>query len=199
MIAFFLARISWSGIIRQNGRVKVRELTLEELELVAGGNETIVVTGDYGDNGDYGDWGDYGDFGDYGDYGDYGDGGGGDTYVPPEPQETIVVTAPRPTATCPTNNWWPDFLEDWGEVKALSNMGPWQQFWNEGNTWCFYDANDNLVGKFVADPAGKFQITFNGTDGSASVSGGAYGLSGGFSSGDSSGFSYTIPLTPVPF
>lgn len=57
----------------------------------------------------------------------------------------------------------------------------------------------NLVGKFASDPEGKFQITFNGTDGSASVSGRAYGFSGGYSSGDSNGFSYTIPLTPVPF
>jgi hypothetical protein len=66
----------------------MRELTLEELELVAGGTDTgdIVVTG--GDSGG-GDWGDFGDYGggDYGgDYGgDSGGGGGdsGDTSLPP--------------------------------------------------------------------------------------------------------------------
>jgi hypothetical protein len=53
----------------------MRELTLEEQELVAGGSTTdeIVVTADSGD--DWGDWGDWGDYGDYGDW--YGDGGGG--------------------------------------------------------------------------------------------------------------------------
>ena len=170
----------------------MRELTLEELELVAGGDQTIIVNGDYGDNGDDSSWYDAGDYGNGG-----GSGGGG--YTPPEPQQEIVVTAPRPTESCPVNNWWPDFLEDWGEVKALSNMGPWQQFWTDNGTWCFYDENDNLVGKFVQDPAGQFSVTFNGTDGSASVSGGAYGFSGGYGSNDSNGFSYTIPLTPVPF
>jgi hypothetical protein len=62
----------------------MRELTLEELELISGGTWTdqeIVVVAD-GDGGD--DWGDgggdWGDWGDYGDYGDYGDqGGGGDS------------------------------------------------------------------------------------------------------------------------
>jgi hypothetical protein len=54
----------------------MRELTLEELELVAGGLDTgdIVVTGDGGGGGDWGDWGDWGG----GDFGDYGGGGGGD-------------------------------------------------------------------------------------------------------------------------
>jgi len=58
----------------------MRELTLEELELVAGGTDSgdIVVTGDSGgDDWDGGDFGDYGDYGD--DYGDYGGGGGGDS------------------------------------------------------------------------------------------------------------------------
>ena len=179
----------------------MRELTLEELELVAGGDNTIVVTGDR----DSGDWGDYGDYGDYGwDYGDGGGGdgggGGGDTgYVPPEPGETIVVTAPRPSASCPVNDWWPNFLEDWGDVKAITNQGPFQQFWTDGNTWCFYDDDDNLIGKFVNDPQGRFSVTFSATDGSPTVSGGAYGFSGGYGSNDNSGFSYTIPLSPVPF
>ena len=52
---------------------------MEELELVAGGTDTIVVVAPDGDGG--GDWGggDWG--GDYGDFGDYGggDGGGGDS------------------------------------------------------------------------------------------------------------------------
>lgn len=66
----------------------MRELTLDELELVAGGYVTdgygggdsggdIVVTAPDGDGGDYGDFGDFGDYGDYGD-GGYTDGGGGD-------------------------------------------------------------------------------------------------------------------------
>jgi hypothetical protein len=174
----------------------VRELTLEELELVAGGENTIVVTGDRGDGGyDYGDYYDQGDY-----YGDGGGGGGGDTgYTPPEPQQEIVVTAPHPTASCPVNDWWPDFLEDWHNVKALSNNGPWEQFWTDGSTWCFYDGSDNLVGKFVTDPQGTFHVTFGSTDGSPSVSGGAYGFSGGYSQGDSTTFSYTIPLSPVPY
>ncbi|WP_420607364.1 hypothetical protein [Novosphingopyxis sp.] len=64
----------------------MRELTLEEQELISGGSTTdeIVVTADGGGDGG-GDWGDWGDWGDYGDYGDYGDGGGGDTGPPPPP------------------------------------------------------------------------------------------------------------------
>jgi hypothetical protein len=176
----------------------VRELTLVELELVAGGENTIVVTGDR-DGGDYGDYGGDSGWYDQGDYGG-GGGGGGDTgYTPPEPQQEIVVTAPHPTASCPVNDWWPNFLEDWGDVKSMSNVGPWQQFWTDNSTWCFYDANDNLVGKFVQDPAGTFHVTFSGTDGEPSVSGGAGGFSGGYGSNDSNGYSYTIPLSPVPF
>ena len=65
----------------------MRELTLSELELVSGGNNStvtevdeIVVIGNPGG----GDWGDWGDWGDYGDYID----GGGDGYgpTPPPPQ-----------------------------------------------------------------------------------------------------------------
>jgi hypothetical protein len=64
----------------------MRELTLEEQELIAGGTDTtdlpeIVVTADPGDGGGWGDWGDWGDYGDNGDYGDGG--GGGDS--PPDP------------------------------------------------------------------------------------------------------------------
>ena len=60
----------------------MRELTLDELELVAGGdNSDIVVTGNPGD---YGDWG---DFGDYGDYGDGGGGGGGGGDAGPDPHQ----------------------------------------------------------------------------------------------------------------
>ncbi len=61
----------------------MRELTLSELELVSGGNNSsvtdideIVVIGNPGGGG--GDWGDWGDWGDSGDYGDGGGGGGGD-------------------------------------------------------------------------------------------------------------------------
>ena len=81
----------------------MRELTLTELELVSGGNNSdvtevdeIVVIGDRGDGG--GDWGDWGDWGDYGDYGDYGDGGGGaqgdadDGSTPPPDEASIDVT-----------------------------------------------------------------------------------------------------------
>lgn len=91
----------------------MRELTLEELELVAGGTVTdnyggdIVVTAP-GDGGGDGGWGggDFGDFGDYGDYGDTGGGGGGggdtgtsgpvdvDVNVDPNTKQAdIVVTA----------------------------------------------------------------------------------------------------------
>jgi hypothetical protein len=77
----------------------MRELTLEELELVAGGTDTgdIVVTGDGGGDGggDWGgDWGDWGDFGDGG--GGGGDGGGGDSPAPADPEEIIVTAPGRP-------------------------------------------------------------------------------------------------------
>lgn len=75
----------------------MRELTLEELELVAGGTTStgdIIVIGDRG--GDGGGGGDFGDFGDYGDYGDgMGGGGGGDSGSQP-PSSPITVT-PDPT------------------------------------------------------------------------------------------------------
>jgi len=64
----------------------MRELTLEEQELIAGGStsDEIVVTADSGD--DWGDWGDWGDYGDYGDwYGDGGGGGGGGDDAQPDP------------------------------------------------------------------------------------------------------------------
>jgi GH24 family phage-related lysozyme (muramidase) len=64
---------------RQTKRSPImRELTLEECELIAGGSTTdeIVVTADSGGGDDWGgDWGDWGDWYDTG--GDYGDGGGG--------------------------------------------------------------------------------------------------------------------------
>lgn len=75
----------------------MRELTLNELDLVAGGQSTnpeyldeIVVDGGGGGGGDWGDWGDGGggggDGGDnWGDGGDYGDGGG----VDPDPQREL--------------------------------------------------------------------------------------------------------------
>ena len=68
----------------------MRELTLEELELVAGGEDTgdIVVTGDTGGGGD-GFWDYFGDYGDTGG-GDGGGGGGGDAGTTPPP---IVVTS----------------------------------------------------------------------------------------------------------
>lgn len=125
------------------------------------------------------------------------DGGGGGSTGPTEPIEEIIITAPRPVANCPVNDWWPDFLEDWGDVDALTNTGPWTQFWTDGYTWCFYDDDDKLMGQFVQAETGKFSITFTGTNGNASVSGGAFGFSGGFATNDSSGVSYTIPLRRV--
>lgn len=77
----------------------MRELTMTELELVAGGStsdvtelDEIVVTGpgDGGGGGDWGDWGDWGDYGDYGDYGDGGGSGGGSTDTAPPPDEASV-------------------------------------------------------------------------------------------------------------
>lgn len=72
----------------------MRELTLEELELVAGGDDTgdIVVTGDRG--GDSGDWGDWGDFGDYGDTGGGDSGvGGGDSGADTPPADFHGISA----------------------------------------------------------------------------------------------------------
>lgn len=77
----------------------MRELTLEELELISGGSVTteideIVVVGDGGgdDGGDWGDWGDWGDDWYDGDYGDGGGGdGGGDTAPPEPPADTASV------------------------------------------------------------------------------------------------------------
>ena len=74
----------------------MRELTLEEQELIAGGTDTtdlgeIVVTADPGDSGDWGgDWGDWGDSGDYID----GDGGGDSPPPEPEPYPECVEAAP---------------------------------------------------------------------------------------------------------
>lgn len=64
----------------------MRELTLEELELISGGTHTeseIVVVGDGGGD----DWGDWGDWGDYGDGGGDGGGGGGGGGDPPPTNE----------------------------------------------------------------------------------------------------------------
>lgn len=89
----------------------MRELTLEEQELIAGGTVTdgtdsggdIVVTANPGDGGG-GDWG--GDWGDWG--GDYGDGGGGDGGGD---------SAPTPDPNCagstPSSDW-----ADSAEVKS---------------------------------------------------------------------------------
>ena len=76
----------------------MRELTLEELQLVAGGADTIVVTGDRPDDGGW-DWGDWYDTG--GDGGGGGGGGGGDQGDPPDEYPACIEAAPAgvsPTA-----------------------------------------------------------------------------------------------------
>ena len=77
----------------------MRELTLSELELVSGGNNSsvtdvdeIVVIGNPGGGGG-GDWGDWGDWGDQGDYGDGGGGGGGDAGPPADEASVDVDTS----------------------------------------------------------------------------------------------------------
>ena len=88
----------------------MRELTLAEQELIAGGTDTtdlgeIVVTADPGDSGDWGgDWGDFGDWG-YGDSGDSGGGGGGGGGDP--------TPDPNCAGTTPSADW-----ADSPEVKA---------------------------------------------------------------------------------
>jgi hypothetical protein len=86
--------------------VEMRELTLEEQELIAGGStsDEIVVTADSGD--DWGDWGDWGDYGDYGDwYGDGGGGGGGDDAQPdPTPEEPPCDKADPVGGVTPPDN-----------------------------------------------------------------------------------------------
>lgn len=64
----------------------MRELTMAELELVAGGTDTIVVVAPDGDGG--GDWG--GDFGDFGDYGGGDSPGGGGGGEPPSNGEQQI-------------------------------------------------------------------------------------------------------------
>lgn len=63
----------------ENKKRNERELTAEELMLVAGGSDTIVVYGGAGsDNNDGWDYWDYNDsYDDYDTYDNYGDGGGG--------------------------------------------------------------------------------------------------------------------------
>jgi hypothetical protein len=180
----------------------MRELTKKELELIGGGYNTgeIVVTGgDDGDWGDYGDW--WGDYGDYGDYGDGGDGGGGgdggDT--PPPPPDTdneIVVTAPKPSETCPVNDWWPNMFEDWGDVQMLMPaIGDWTQFWNDNGTWCFYDENDQLKATFTHDPNGQEELTLSNVNGQPSfnVQGATLGV--GVATNDSTSVSITLKGT----
>lgn len=180
----------------------MRELSLEDQELIAGGlqtvdamNQDIVVTADPGDDGFYPtlpvfDGGGGGGGGDWG-----GDGGGGGDYTPPtEPEpEEIVVTAPRPTADCPVNTWWPNMLEDWGDVQALTPpIGNWTQFWNDNGTWCFYDDSDNLQGTFVHDPNGQETLSLSNVNGQPSFNLGAAGLSGGVATNDSTSVAVTI-------
>jgi hypothetical protein len=146
------------------------------------------ATGDGG--GDFGDWGDFEDYG--------GDGGGGDP-PPTEPEaEEIVVTAPRPTQTCPVNDWWPNMFEDWGNVEALTPpVGPLTQWSRDQGTWCFYDDNDVLQAKFVDDPNGKETFTFNNANGQPSFNAGAAGVSGGYASNDSTSISIAFHVTRV--
>lgn len=175
----------------------MRELTKKELELIGGGNDTneIVVTG--GDDGDWGDW--YGDGGgDYGDYGDSGDGGGGDDAPPPPPDidNEIVVTAPKPSDSCPVNDWWPNMFEDWGDVEMLTpQIGDWSQFWNDKGTWCFYDENDRLKATFTHDPNGLEELTLSNVNGQPSFNVQAATVGGGVATNDSTSVSITLKGT----
>ena len=101
--------------------------------------------------------------------------------------------------TCPVDDWWPDMFEDWGDVEEMpgDGAGPYQQYWTDGSTWCFYDDDGELLGQYVEDPNGSFQVTFEGTDGADSASFSVAGTGGGGSNGDSSSSSVTITLSRV--
>lgn len=109
----------------------MRELTLEELELVAGGSDTIVVVAPDGDGG--GDWG--GDWGgDYGGGDGGGGGGGGDSGGDPsagqgETVPDIVVTGHQPPVTqLGDSGWTAQFYSD--GVAVVRYMGGAPQEWN---------------------------------------------------------------------
>jgi hypothetical protein len=86
---------------------KLRELTAEELVLVSGGSDTIVVTGQRDNWGSSDFWSSYDDY--YNDYTSdyYGGGGGGvESPIPEEEKEEpeIVVTGP------------PRMADEWSEL-----------------------------------------------------------------------------------
>ncbi|HTG37428.1 polymorphic toxin type 44 domain-containing protein [Sphingomonas sp.] len=162
----------------------MRELTLAEQELIAGGTVTddygpdIVVTADPGDSG--GDWG--GDWGDWGgDYGDSGDGGGsdgGDSPPPPEPdpEEPPCDEADKVTMLSPPDNakyyvpegMSPDYLNN--AINHLTSIAR-----GEGSPLGLVGAHERVLLEFkdmYTNPANPHFIDFKdwGTNGGPSGS-----------------------------
>lgn len=66
----------------------------------------------------------------------------------------------------PISQWWASFFARWGAVQDLpeANNGAFSQFWDDSNTFCFYDSSDTLLGRFVRDERGEFVLTGDGKD-----------------------------------
>ena len=74
-------------------------------------------------------------------------------------------------APCPVDDWWPDALEDWGDVQdPPGSYGAFDQFWTDGFTYCFYDDDGDLLGRYIETSADQADMTFHfgNEDGDAS-------------------------------
>lgn len=66
----------------------------------------------------------------------------------------------------PVDQWWDSFFAEWGDTQGVpkENDGLFRRFWDDSNTFCFYDSSDTLLGRFVRDPMGSFVLIGDGED-----------------------------------
>lgn len=66
----------------------------------------------------------------------------------------------------PVEDWWPQFSEEWGGAQVLPRYhdGFFAQFWRAGDTYCFYDRKDALLGRFRLDAVGPYCLAGNGSN-----------------------------------
>ena len=77
---------------------------------------------------------------------------------------------------CPVDEWWnPNALtDDAGQIQSMpASNGPFDRYWTNGNLWCMYDDNNNLLGIYKEDPNGTLDVTF---ESGSTVQGQTFGL-----------------------
>ena len=112
----------------------------------------------------------------------------------------VVADGAPPPGPCPVDDWWAlDWLEDFGDVKDLpgDGLGFYQQYWTDGTNWCFYDEDDNLLGRYVEDPNGTLVFSLTTQDGQPTVNFSVAGTGGGGATNDSSGAGMEVTLRRV--